>query len=54
MPLDPEVIVSHESFEVAVQLHPAPALTVTRPVVADGNARFDEVGEIENVQGAPA
>jgi hypothetical protein len=47
-------MVSHESLEVAVQLHPAPALTATTPVVAVANARFDEVGEIENVQGAPA
>ena len=39
---------------VAFQLHPAPALTVTTPVVADGNARVADVGEIENVQGAPA
>jgi len=48
------VIVSHESLEAAVQLHPALELTVTTPVVAVGNARVDEDGEIENVQGAPA
>jgi hypothetical protein len=48
------VIVSHASFDVAVQLHPVPALTVTIPVVAAAFTRFDEVGEIENVHGAPA
>jgi hypothetical protein len=48
------VIVSHESLEVAVQLHPALELTLTTPVVAVANVRFDEVGVIENVQGAPA
>jgi hypothetical protein len=31
-----------------------PAFTVTVPVVAEELARFDEVGEIENVHGAPA
>jgi len=45
--------VSHESLDVAVQLHPAPALTLSEPVVAAGNARFEEAGEIENVHGAP-
>ena len=47
-------MVSHESLDVAVQLHPAPALTVTMPVVAAGNARVEEAGEIETVHGAPA
>jgi hypothetical protein len=50
----PAVIVSHESFDVAVQLQPVPALTVTVPVVAAELTRFDDVGEIEKVQGAPA
>ena len=45
---------SHESFDVEFQLQPTPELTVTTPVVAAAEARFDEVGEIENVQGAPA
>jgi hypothetical protein len=38
----------------AVQLQPVPAVTVTVPVVADDVARFDEVGAIVNVHGAPA
>jgi len=54
LPLAPDVIVSHESFTTAVQLHPAPELTVTVPVVAAGLARFEVFGEIVNVQGAPA
>ena len=39
---------------VAVQLQPVPAVTVTVPVVAVDDVRFDEVGEIVNVQGTPA
>ena len=39
---------------VAVQLHPVPAVTVTVPVVAADVVRFDDVGLIVNVQGAPA
>ena len=39
---------------VAFQLQPAPAVTVTVPVAAADVVRFDEVGEIVNVQGAPA
>lgn len=46
-------MVSHESLDVADQLHPAPAPTVTIPVVAVGNANVDEVGEIVIVHGAP-
>jgi hypothetical protein len=38
----------------AVQLQPVPAVTVTVPVVAADVARFDDVGAIVNVQGAPA
>jgi len=38
----------------AVQLHPVAAVTVTVPVVAADVVRFDEVGEIANVHGAPA
>jgi len=44
----------HASLLVAVQAQPAPALTVTVPVVAADDARFDERGEIVNVHGAPA
>jgi hypothetical protein len=54
VPLEPDVTVSHASLETAVQLHPAPALTVTTPAVADGNAKVAELGEIETVQGAAA
>jgi len=46
--------VSHASFTIAVQLQPVPELTVTVPVAAAELARFDEVGEIVNVHGAPA
>jgi hypothetical protein len=38
---------------VLVQLHPAPALTVTTPVADDGNARLEEVGAMETVHGTP-
>ena len=38
----------------AVQLQPVPAVTVTVPVAAADVVRFDEVGAIVNVQGAPA
>ena len=55
LPLAPAVTVSHVvSLLTAVQLQPVPAVTVTVPVVAADVARFDEVGEIVNVQGAPA
>jgi len=46
-------MVSHESLDVADQLHPEPALTVTTPVVAVGNAKVDDVGESVIVHGAP-
>ena len=38
----------------AVQLQPVPAVTVTVPVAAADVGRFDDVGEIVNVQGAAA
>jgi hypothetical protein len=38
----------------AVQLQPLPAVTVTVPVVAAEDVRFEEVGEIVNVQATPA
>src|SRR5947208_17173073 len=47
-------MVSHASFDAAVQLQPAPVLTVTVPVVAADDARFEESGEIEKEHGAPA
>ena len=54
LPDAPVVIVSQPALLVAVQLHPVPAVTVTVPVVATDVVRFDEVGAIVNVQGAPA
>ena len=42
------------SLLTAVQLHPVPAVTVMVPLAAADVVRFDEVGEIVNVQGAPA
>src|SRR5262245_17866696 len=53
LPLAPEVIVSHGLFATAVQLQPVPEFTVTVPVVAAEFARFENVGEIVNVQAAP-
>ena len=47
-------MVIHESLLVADQLQPVPAVTVTVPVAAAGVVRFDEVGAIVNVHGAPA
>ena len=36
-----------------VQLQPVPAVTVIVPVVAADEVRFDDVGAIVNVHGAP-
>ena len=38
----------------AVQLQPVPAVTVTVPVAAADVVRFDDVGAMVNVHGAPA
>ena len=55
LPLAPAVTVNQlVALLTAVQLQPVPAVTVTVPVVPADVARFDEVGEIVNVQGAPA
>ena len=54
MPLAPAVIVIHASLLVAVQLQPAPAVTVTVPAAAADVVRFDDIGAMVNVQGAPA
>jgi len=54
LPVAPALIVIHVALLVAVQLQPVPAVTVTVPVVATDDVRFDEVGAIVNVQGAPA
>ena len=37
-----------------VDLIRVPVVSVTVPVVAEDDVRFEEVGEIANVQGAPA
>ena len=55
LPFAPALIVIHEvALLVAVQLQPVAAVTLTVPVVAVDDVRFDDVGEIVNVQGAPA
>jgi len=54
LPEAPALIVIHVSLLAAVQLHPVPAVTVTVPVAAADVVRLEEVGEIANVQGAPA
>ena len=54
VPFAPAVTDSHAVFVVAVQMQPALAVTVTVPVVATGDVRFADVGEIENEHGAPA
>jgi hypothetical protein len=54
LPEAPAVTVIQASLLAAVQLHPVPAVTVTVPVAAADVVRFDEVGAIVNVQGAPA
>ena len=48
------MIVIQPTLLVADQLHPVPAVTVTVPVAAAAVVRFDDVGLIVNVQGAPA
>jgi hypothetical protein len=53
LPLAPEAIVSQAALLVAVQLQPVPAVTVTVPVVAAVDVRFEETGEIVNVQDVP-
>ena len=54
LPDAPALIVIHASLLAAVQLQPVPAVTVTVPVAAADVVRFDDVGAIVNVQGAPA
>ena len=54
LPDTPAVTVSHASLLTAVQLQPVPAVTVTEPVVATDVLRFDEVGAMVKVHGAPA
>ena len=54
LPDAPALIVIHASLLTAVQLQPVPAVTVTVPVAATDVVRFDDVGAMVNVQGAPA
>jgi len=54
LPLAPALIVIQVALLVAVQLQPVPAVTVTVPVAATEDVRFDDVGAIVNVHGAPA
>jgi len=54
LPLAPALIVSQVALLVAVQLQPVPAVTVTVPVVATDDVRFDDAGKIVNEHGAPA
>ena len=54
LPDAPALMVIQASLLTAVQLQPVPAVTLTVPVVAVDDVRFDEVGAIVNVQGAPA
>jgi hypothetical protein len=49
VPLAPTPIVIHGALLVAVQLHPAFAVTVIHPLAANDDGRFDEVGEIVTV-----
>ena len=52
MPLAPAPIVIHASLLVAVQLQPAPAVTVIEPLAASDDGRLLDVGAIVNVHGA--
>jgi len=54
VPFAPPVTDSHPVFVVAVQVQPALAVTVTVPVVATGDVKSADTGEIENEQAAPA
>ena len=53
MPLAPAVTVIHAALLVAVQVHPAPAVTLTVPLVATEVDRVEDDGRIVNAQGAP-
>ena len=55
LPLAPAVTVSQlVALLTAVQLQPVPAVTVTVPVVAADDVRFEDVGAMVKVHGAPA
>ena len=53
LPLAPAVTVIHASLLAAVQAQPVPAVTVTVPVVAAEDVKFEDVGAMVNVHGAP-
>jgi len=53
LPLAPAVTVIHAALLVAVQVHPAPAVTLTVPLVATAVDSVVDDGRIVNVQGAP-
>ena len=54
LPDAPALIVIHAALLDAVQLQPAPAVTVMVPVAAAAVVRFDEPGEIVDVHVVPA
>jgi hypothetical protein len=54
VPLAPEVMVIHRTFEVATQLQPELPVTVTVPVVAADVVRFEDAGARVTVQDVPA
>ena len=54
VPDAPAVIVIQSTLLVANHPHPEPPVTPTVPVAAADVVRFDDVGLIVNVQGAPA
>jgi len=53
LPLTPPVTVIHAALLVAVHAQPAPAVTVTVPLVATDVLRVTADGRIVNEQGAP-
>ena len=54
LPDAPALIVIQPTLLTAVQLQPAPAVTVMVPVAAADVVRFDDVGVIVTVHGAAA
>ena len=54
VPLAPALMVIQPTLLAAVQPQPVPAVTVTVPVAAADVVRFDDVGAMVNVHGAPA
>ena len=54
LPDAPAVIVIQLALLAAVQLQPVPAVTLTVPVAAADEVRFDDVGEMVKLHGTPA